>query len=61
MPHKSNFFFAISQFDWPIAKTEVEAMEAPQNRRFYGKDGVPPPLAHLYRWEGEDFGQNIRD
>ncbi len=49
MPHKSNFFFAISQFDWPIAKTEVEAMEAPQNRRFYGKDGVPPPLAHLYR------------
>jgi hypothetical protein len=24
-------------------------MEAPQNRRFYVKDGVPPPLAHLYR------------
>jgi hypothetical protein len=25
------------------------------------KDGVPPPLAYLYRWEGEDFGQNIWD
>ncbi len=20
---------------------------------------MPPPLAHLYRWEGADFGQNI--
>jgi hypothetical protein len=25
------------------------------------KDGVPPPLAHLYRCEGEDFKQNIWD
>jgi hypothetical protein len=25
------------------------------------KDEVPSPLAHLYRWEGEDFGQNIWD
>jgi hypothetical protein len=34
-------------------------MEAPQNRRFLWKDGVPPPLAHLDRWKGEDFEQNI--
>jgi hypothetical protein len=26
----------MNQFDWPIAKI-VEIMEAPQNRRFYGK------------------------
>jgi hypothetical protein len=25
------------------------------------KDGVPLPLAHVYRWEGEDFEQNISD
>jgi hypothetical protein len=24
----SNFFFAMSQFDWPIAKTKVETVEA---------------------------------
>jgi hypothetical protein len=36
--HKSNFFFffATSQFDWPIAKKKVETMKAPQSRRFYG-------------------------
>jgi hypothetical protein len=27
----------MSQFDWPIAKKKVETMEAPQNKRFYGK------------------------
>jgi hypothetical protein len=27
----------MSQFDWPIVKKNVETMEAPQNRRFYGK------------------------
>jgi hypothetical protein len=27
----------MSQFDWPITKKKVEAMEAPQNKRFYGK------------------------
>jgi len=26
----------MNQFDWPIAK-KIEIMEAPQNRRFYGK------------------------
>jgi hypothetical protein len=29
-------FFGKSQFDWPIAK-EIQTMQAPQNRRFYGK------------------------
>jgi hypothetical protein len=36
----------MSQFDWSIAK-KVETMEAPQNRRFYGKiDAFPfgPPI-----------------
>jgi len=61
VPHKSNcFFFANNQIDWPITK-ETETMEAPKNRRFYGKIECLPPLAHLYRWEGEDFGQNIWD
>jgi len=27
--------FAMSQFDWPIAKKKIETMEAPQNRTFY--------------------------
>jgi hypothetical protein len=30
-------------------------MEAPQNRRLYGKMECLPPWAHLNRWEGEDF------
>jgi hypothetical protein len=34
-------------------------MEAIQNRNTLWKDGVPLALAQLYRWEGEDFGQNI--
>ncbi len=35
-------------------------MEAPQNKRFYGKMGSLPHLGHLDRWEGEDFGWNNR-
>ncbi len=39
------FFFAMSQFDWPIAKKKkVETMDALQNKRFYGK------LECLPRW-----------
>ncbi len=34
-------------------------MEAPKNLKILWKDEVPPPLAHLYRLEGEDFVQNI--
>ncbi len=45
----------------PLQKKKVETMEASQNRRFYRKLECPFPLAHLYRWEGEDFGQNIWD
>jgi hypothetical protein len=30
----------MSQFDWPITKKKVETMEAPQNRRFYGKMAI---------------------
>jgi hypothetical protein len=48
----------MSQFGWPQKK--VETMEAPPKYKILWKDGVPPlPLAHLYKWEGEDFGQNI--
>jgi hypothetical protein len=35
----SNFiylFIAMNQFNWPITK-KLETMEAPHNRRFYGK------------------------
>ncbi len=31
------FIFAMSQFDWPIAKRKVETIEAPQNGRFHAK------------------------
>jgi hypothetical protein len=45
---KSNFFsfFAMSQFDWPIAK-KIETMDAPQNKGFYGKMECLP-VQHTY-------------
>jgi hypothetical protein len=55
VPHKSNFFlFAMSQFDWPHKK--IEAMEAPQNRRFYGKMGC----LHIWPtyWEHREHIEN---
>jgi hypothetical protein len=37
VPHKVQFyFFAMSQFDWPIAKKKIETMEASHNRNFCG-------------------------
>jgi hypothetical protein len=36
-------------------------MEAPQNRNILWKIEFLPPLAHLYKWEEDDFGQNIWD
>jgi hypothetical protein len=40
-------------------KKKVAIMEALKNLKILWKDEVPPPLAHLYRLEGEDFVQNI--
>ncbi len=56
MPQKSNFcFWAMSQFDWPI--TQKKTMEAPQNRRFYGKIECLP-LWSTYRGEkGRTLGK----
>jgi len=39
------------QPNWPIAKKKVETMEAPQNRRFYGKMECLP-----LRPKSEDVG-----
>jgi hypothetical protein len=33
------FFWAMSQFDWPIAKNKLKLWRLPQNRRFYVKLG----------------------
>jgi len=54
------FFWQWANLNGPWQK-KLETMEAPQNRRLYGKMEclVPTPLVHLYRWEGEDFRQNI--
>ncbi len=38
------------------SQNNVETMKAPQNRSFYEKMKCLPPLAHLYRWEGEEVG-----
>jgi hypothetical protein len=27
----------MSHFDWPVVEKKVETIEAPQNKRFYGK------------------------
>jgi hypothetical protein len=54
------FFFWWANLIGPSPK-KVETKEAPQNRRVYGKMECLPLLTQLYRWEGEDFGQNIWD
>ncbi len=58
VPHKSDLiffgffsFFATSQFGCHIPK-ETKTVEAPKNRRFYGKMGVPPPFGPPKRREG---------
>jgi hypothetical protein len=61
MIHKPNFFFAMSPFDSPDYKKKLKLWRLPHYKKFYGKDGVPPPLAQLYSCEREDFGQNIWD
>ncbi len=38
----------MSQFDWPITQKKVGTMEAPQNRRFYGKMECLPPFGPTY-------------
>jgi hypothetical protein len=57
VPHKSNFFFSTtSQVIGPLQKKD-ETMEAPQNRRFYGK------MEYLHIWptyideKGRTLGQ----
>jgi hypothetical protein len=50
-----NFFV---QFDWPIAKEGWNYGGAPKKKILW-KHAVTLPLAQLYRWEEEDFGQNI--
>jgi hypothetical protein len=44
-------FFAMSEFDWPIAPKKNEIMEAPQDRKFYFEVWKSSPLPHLYRVE----------
>jgi hypothetical protein len=34
--------------------------EGSQKLKILWKDGVPPPLAHRYMWEWEDFEQNLK-
>ncbi len=41
------FFFAKSQFDWPITR-QIETMDAPQNSGFYFEVQNASPLARLY-------------
>jgi hypothetical protein len=55
------FFFLLqwANLIGPLQK-KIEIMETPQNTWFYGNMECPP-LAHLYRWKREDFGQNIWD
>jgi hypothetical protein len=52
-------FFAMSYF--AHHKNKFETMEAPPKYKILLKDGVLAPLAQLYRWEGEEFGQTIWD
>ncbi len=54
------FFFFLQWVDWLTPKKSWNYGGSPKQKILW-KDGVPPPLAHLYRWEGEDFGQNIWD
>jgi len=44
VPPKFNFFFATSQFDWPITQKEIKIFELPQHRRLY----FEPPLWPTY-------------
>jgi len=72
----SFLFYFISttcQFDWPITQKN-EAMETPQNKRFYFEVYSSSPLAQIYRkkrtpfskaymikvrWYGKHVGENI--
>jgi hypothetical protein len=49
----------MSQFDWPITKKKLKIPKNPKIEDSMERSAVP--LAHLYRFEGEDFGQNIWD
>jgi hypothetical protein len=54
----SNFFVFCNEPIWLANhKKKLKQWRLPEIED--SKDGVPLPLAHLYRWEGEDFGQNI--
>jgi hypothetical protein len=51
------------QFDWPITK-KVETMEAPSNRRFYGKMKClllwPTYIGEKGRTLGKTYGIKVR-
>jgi len=52
------FFFFCNEPIWLAHhKKKVETIGGSPKWKILWKDGVPPPLAQLYRWEGEDFGQ----
>jgi hypothetical protein len=55
------FFFQLANIIVLLTKKKkkVGLVRHPQPKKILWEDGVPPPLARLYRWEGEDFGQNI--
>ncbi len=61
VPHNSNFFFfAMSQFDWPIAKKKLKLYRLPKildSMERWSASPFGPAICE----KGEDFGQNIWD
>jgi hypothetical protein len=54
----SVFLSVMGHFDWPITPKKQETWEARQNSTFFVRTSTFP-LAHLYRWEGKNFGQSV--
>ncbi len=54
------FLFFCNELFWLAHhKKKLKLWRLPQNKKILLKDGVPPLLAHIYMWEGEDFWQNV--
>ncbi len=53
------YFLAMSHVDWPTTKVKTLNWEAPHKNNLYVSIKYFSPLAHLYWWEGEHFGQRI--
>jgi hypothetical protein len=46
----------MNQVNWPITKKKTETMEAPQNRRFYGKIKCPTYTSEKGRTLAKQMG-----